>query len=64
MRKIIIIIVNIIIMAAVLSFVVLYSGFTNRDSYLRQIEHFENTTVTMEQVTQNYLEGEQRICDV
>ncbi|MCR5847267.1 MAG: hypothetical protein K6G75_04040 [Lachnospiraceae bacterium] len=23
-----------------------------------------NTTVTMEQVTENYLEGEQRICDV
>ena len=64
MRKIIIIIVNIIIMVAVLSFVVLYSGFTNWDSYLRQIEHFKNTTVTMEQVTQNYLEGEQRICDV
>ncbi len=28
------------------------------------MEHFENTTVTMEKVTENYLEGEQRICDV
>ena len=28
------------------------------------IEHFENTTVTMERVTENYLEGEQRVCDV
>ena len=64
MKKVFIIIVNVIIIAAILSFVVLYSRFSNRDSYLRQIEHFETTTVTMEQVTQNYLEGEQRICDV
>ena len=64
MKKIFIIIVNVIIIAAILSFVVLYSRFSNRDSYQRQIEHFETTTVTMEQVTQNYLEGEQRICDV
>ena len=51
-------------MVTILIFVVLYSGFENRISYQRQIEHFENTTVTMEQVTENYLEGEQRICDV
>ncbi len=51
-------------MSAILTFVVLYSRFASRDSYLMQIEHFENTTVTMEQVTENYLEGEQRICDI
>ena len=51
-------------MVAILVFVVLYSGYTSRESYRRQIEHFENTTVTMEQVTGNYLEGEQRVCDV
>ncbi|MBR5421929.1 MAG: response regulator [Lachnospiraceae bacterium] len=64
MKKIFIIVVNVIIMAAILIFVVLYSGIASRESYQRQIEHFENTTVTMEQVTENYLEGEQRICDV
>ena len=64
MRKFIIVFVNVIIIAAILIFVVLYSGITNRDSYRRQVEHFENTTVTMEKVTENYLEGEQRICDV
>ena len=64
MKKIYIIIVNAVIMAAILIFVVLYSRFENRNSYLRQIEHFEDTTVTMERVTQNYLEGEQRLCDV
>ena len=51
-------------MAAILVFVFLYSVFENRAAYERQIEHFKNTTVTMESVTQNYLEGEQRICDV
>ena len=64
MKKIFVIIVNVIIMAAILIFVVLYSRFESRDSYRRQIEHFENITVTMEQVTENYLESEQRICDV
>ncbi len=64
MKKTYIIIVNIIIMISILTFVVLYSGFENRASYQRQVEHFEITTVTMERVTENYLEGEQRICDV
>lgn len=64
MKKSFIIILNVIIMAAILIFVVLYTRFSSRDSNQRQIEHFENTTVTMEQVTENYLEGEQRVCDV
>ena len=64
MKKTFIILINVIIMAAILIFVVFYSGFESRESYRRQIEHFENTTVTMERVTENYLEGEQRICDV
>ncbi len=64
MRKVFIIIVNVIIIAAILIFVVLYSRFENRESYARQIANFENTTVTMERVTDNYLEGEQQICDV
>lgn len=47
-------------MIALLTFVVIYS----RNTVLRQIEHYENTNITMERVTENYLEGEQRICDV
>lgn len=57
LKKILITVVNVVIMAAILIFVVLYSEFTSRDSYLRQIEHFVDITVTMEQVTENYLEG-------
>ena len=64
MKKILVIIVNVIIITAILAFVVLYSGYENADSYRRQIEHFEKTLVTMENVTENYLEGEQQICDV
>ena len=62
--KRIVIIFNAIIIAAILIFVSLYSRSESNNAYLRQIEHFEDTTVTMEQVTENYLEGEQRICDV
>ena len=64
MKKNSIIFVNVFIIAAILIFVVLYSGYTNRATNQRQIENFENTTVTMEKVTGNYLEGEQRVCDV
>ena len=64
MKMIWIIIVNVVIMISMLIFVVLYSDYENREMIQRQIEHFENTTITMERVTENYLEGEQRICDV
>ena len=64
MKKTFIITVNALLIAAILLFVVLYSGLESKNAYRRQIEQFENTTVAMERVTANYLEGEQRICDV
>ena len=64
MKKTWVILVNILIMVVMLTFVVLYSNSEGRAAAQRQIEHFENTTITMEHVTENYLEGEQRICDV
>ncbi len=64
MKRIGIIIVNVIIMIAMLTFVIIYSYNENKDYTQRQIVHFENTTITMEHITENYLEGEQRICDV
>ena len=64
MKKTWVVIVNVFIMIAMLTFVALYSNFENRETTQRQIEHYENTTITMEHVTDNYLEGEQRICDV
>ena len=64
MKKTGIILINVLIMVAIVVFVVFYTVFENRIAAERQTEHFENTTVTIERVTENYLEGEQRICDV
>ena len=64
MKKNWIIVINVLIMVELLTFVILYSRYTSRITTQKQIEHFENTTVTLEHVTENYLEGEQRICDV
>ena len=64
MKKIWVPIVNVIIMVSMIVFVVIYSVTANINTRQTQIEHFENTTITMEHVTENYLEGEQRICDV
>ena len=51
-------------MVSMLTFVFMYSTFESRATKQRQIEHFKNNTITMEHVTENYLEGEQRVCDV
>jgi len=64
MKKNWIIVINVLIIVALLTFVSLYSRYMSRITRQRQIENFENTTVTLEHVTENYLEGEQRICDV
>ena len=64
MKKGWVLIVNVLIMVALLTYVVLYSNYASKNAIQSQIEHFENTTVTMERVTENYLSGEQRICDV
>lgn len=64
MKKFWMILVNVLLMLGMLSFVVVYATLESQDVTRRQIEHFENTTITMEHVTENYLEGEQRICDV
>ena len=63
LKKSWIILVNVALMAAILVFVALYSNHERKENYEHQVEHFVNTTVAMERVTGNYLEGEQGICD-
>ena len=63
-KKVWVIIVNILIIASVIVFVLIYSDSESKNSAKIQTGHFENTSITMEHVTENYLEGEQRICDV
>ena len=58
-----IVIANIAVMGAILVFVALYSNYERKENYRHQVEHFVNTTIAMERVTGNYLEGEQGICD-
>ena len=64
MKKIWLIIINVLIMASMLTFVFVYTNYENEAMRSRQINSFKNSTVTMESITENYLEGEQRICDV
>ena len=54
---------NVALMIAMLIFVALYSNYQKRENYRYQVEHFVNSTIAMEQVMGNYLEGEQGICD-
>ena len=58
-----IVMANIALMGAILAFVALYSSHERKENYQHQVEHFVNTTIAMERVTGNYLEGEQGICD-
>lgn len=46
MKKTWVIVVNVLIMVAMLTFVVIYSGIESRNTTQVQIEHFENTTIT------------------
>ena len=58
-----IVMANVALMGAILAFVALFSNFERKENYRSQVEHFVNTTIAMERVTGNYLEGEQGICD-
>ncbi len=58
-----IVMANIALMSAILVFVSLYSNYEKKENYRSQVEHFVNALIAMEQVTGNYLEGEQQICD-
>ena len=58
-----IVMANIALMSAILVFVALYSNYEKKENYQSKVEHFVDASIAMEQVTGNYLEGEQRICD-
>ena len=64
MKRVWVILVNVFIMLGILSFVVVYSTVESQAVTQRQIDLFENNTITMKRVTENYFDGEQRICDV
>ena len=55
---------NIIVMVAIILFVSVYIGYQRQSLVKEHIEELEKVTQAMEQVTGNYLSGEQKICDV
>ena len=63
MKKTLIIIANFLIVLFTIFFVSLY--VKNQSSFMQgyNTENFVNMSIGMEQVTTNYLEGEQRLCD-
>lgn len=54
MKKFLIVIVNIAIMATILTFVVLYAGYESRDSYSRQIENLEALETEFDRFNEYY----------
>ena len=51
-------------MVGILVFVLIFSHQDQQNNFDKQVANFEDLTVAMERVTENYLQGEQRICDV
>ena len=64
MKKATLLVVNICIILSLVVFIVLYSHFDRKNDYNDKITNFENMTLAMERITENYLQGEQSICDV
>ena len=63
-KRFLIILVNIAVMLGIVGFVLLYAQRQAGESIAAEVAQFEAATITMEQVTANYLESEQDICDV
>lgn len=63
MKKVLIVLANVLIMSAILIFVLRYANNASSRSENEQITDFERTAASVERVTANYLEEEQHICD-
>ena len=59
-----IVLINLVLITGILAFVAIYSTNESRNTYRDQVHNFEHTTITVEKVTENYLAGEQKICDI
>ena len=63
-KRYLIILVNVAVMLGIIGFVLLYAQRAADESIAAEVAQFETATATMEQVTANYLESEQDICNV
>ena len=64
MKKIWILLINVLLMVGIIVFVFVYARSTRNSRYEAEKEGFRNMTISMEQITENYLLSEQHICDV
>ncbi len=64
MKKALVIIPNLLIIGFILLFIVRYANFKVEESNRSDIEAFEKMTLTVDQIIANYLEDEQRLCDI
>ncbi len=62
MKKSLMILGNVLIVLLILTFLTFYTSSEHRRLLASQTEAFENMTVAMENVTTNYLLGEQQVC--
>ena len=63
-KRYLIVLVNVAVMLGIIGFVLLYAQRAANELFATEVAQFETASVNMEQVTANYLEGEQSICDV
>ena len=63
MKKILMILGNVLIVTVILIFVSVYIGAEQKRILASQTDSFESMTVAMENVTTNYLVGEQQVCN-
>ena len=63
MKKMPVLIANLVIVFLMMTFVTLYVRNGKRTQIIENTENFTSMTIGMELVTTNYLEGEQRLCD-
>ncbi|WP_170832796.1 ATP-binding protein [Butyrivibrio sp. INlla16] len=64
MKRGLIITINLLIMGFILFFIIRYANAKAEESNKNEIIAFEKMTVTTNQIITNYLEDEQRLCDV
>ena len=63
MKRILMILGNLLIVSIILVLVLVYVNAEQKRILASQTESFENMTIAMENVTTNYLVGEQQVCN-
>ena len=63
MKRILMILGNVLIVTIILVLVLVYVNAEQKRILASQTESFENMTIAMENVTTNYLVGEQQVCN-